>query len=111
MRPYGELELAPETADPTAAHRRGESVVSLARSLPPVGTLPVSIDLRRVVIRVRGGEEIEVGRTEGREPAVRIARDAIRMIDEAVEADEWPAVGDRFLRPDAIVSIDIQRTT
>ena len=35
MSPYGELELAPETADPTAAHRRGDSVVALAGSLPP----------------------------------------------------------------------------
>ena len=72
--------------------------------------LPFTLDTRRVVIRVNGGEEIEVGRTEGREPAVRIARDTIRMIEDAQQDETWPEVGDRFLRPGAIVSVDVQRT-
>ncbi len=72
--------------------------------------LPFTLDTRRIVIRVNGGEEIEVGRTEGREPAVRVARDTIRMIEEAQQDETWPEVGDRFLRPGAIVSVDVQRT-
>jgi hypothetical protein len=83
----------------------------MAVALPPVVSLPVSTDLRRVVIRMLGGEELEVGRTEGREPAVRLARDTIQLVEDAQQAGEWPELGDRFLRPDAIVSIDIQRTT
>lgn len=81
-------------------------------SLPPmasVTTLPVSLDARRVVVRVTSGEEIEIGRTEGREPAVRMARETIKVIEDATREDTWPEVGDRFLRPGAIVSIDVQR--
>lgn len=77
--------------------------------LPPVVTLPTSMDTRRVVIKVLGGEEIEVARAEGREPAVRIARDTIRAIEEAEAAAAWPEVGERFVRPGAIVSVDVQR--
>ncbi len=106
MTVFGNRDFAP--TDPIHASPRAEATVDAA-TLPPVVTLPVSNDTRRVVIKVRGGEEIEVGRVEGREPAVRIARDTIRMIESAQTADEWPEVGDRFLRPDAIVSIDVQR--
>ncbi|MFN8224368.1 MAG: hypothetical protein U0R50_14100 [Gaiellales bacterium] len=81
-------------------------------SLPPmatVTTLPHTLDTRRVIVRVTNGEEIEVGRTEGREPAVRLARETIKLIEDAASDDAWPEVGDRFLRPGAIVSIDVQR--
>jgi hypothetical protein len=77
--------------------------------LPPVVALPTTMDTRRVVIRVQGGEEIEVARAEGREPAVRIARDTIRAIEAAEAGEAWPEVGDRFIRPGAIVSVDVQR--
>lgn len=78
--------------------------------LPPVAHLPTTMDTRRVVIRVQGGEEIEIARAEGREPAVHIARDTIRAIEEAEADGAWPEVGDRFIRPGAIVSVDVQRT-
>ena len=77
---------------------------------PAATVLPFTLDTRRIVIRVNGGEEIEVGRTEGREPAVRVARDTIRMIEDAQQDETWPEIGDRFLRPGAIVSVDVQRT-
>ena len=104
MTVFGNRDFAPTTpqaGEPDAA--------TPAPALPPVVALPVAEETRRVVIRVRGGDEIEVGRTVGREPAVRIARDTIKLIEEAQQAEEWPSVGDRFLRPDAIVSIDVQR--
>lgn len=100
-----------EPASPYRTTPRGQGTAGMAVALPPVVSLPVSTDLRRVVIRMLGGEELEVGRTEGREPAVRLARDTIQLVEDAQQAGEWPELGDRFLRPDAIVSIDIQRTT
>jgi len=66
-------------------------------------------ETRRVVLRVHGAEEIELGRAEGREPAVRLAREMIGAIEEAQARGEWPLVEDRFIRPGAIVSIDVQR--
>ena len=107
MTVFGNRDFAP--ADPIHVAPHAQTAVEDATTLPPVVALPVSSDTRRVVIRVRGGEEIEVGRVTGRAPAVQIARDTIRMIEDAQQTEEWPAVGDRFLRPDAIVSIDVQR--
>jgi hypothetical protein len=66
-------------------------------------------DNRRVVLRVHGGEDIVVGLTEGREPAVQIAREMVLHIEQAASRGEWPQVNERFIRPGAIVSIDVQR--
>jgi hypothetical protein len=66
-------------------------------------------DTRRVVLRVHGAEEIELGQADGREQAVRLAREMIGAIEEAQARGEWPLVEDRFIRPGAIVSVDVQR--
>ena len=66
-------------------------------------------DLRRVVVRMQGGEEIEAGKAIGREAAVVIARELVASIESSTANGEWPELGDRFLRPGAIVSIDVQR--
>ena len=67
------------------------------------------VDNRRVVLRVHGGDDIVVGVAEGREPAVQIARDMVLHIEQASSLGEWPQVDERFIRPGAIVSIDVQR--
>jgi hypothetical protein len=77
-------------------------------SLPPVVELPDADEVRRVVITLVDGEPIEIARVEGREQAVRIARETIQEIEQAQDAGEWPELGGRFVRPDAIVSIDVQ---
>jgi hypothetical protein len=104
---YGNRDFAP--TDPVNPLPQASTVAEPAAPPPPAPALPRSLDTRRVVITVNGGEEIELGRAEGRADAVLIARDAIRTIACAEEAGEWPEVGDRFLRPEAIVSIDVQR--
>jgi hypothetical protein len=105
---FGTRDFAP--TDPFNPLPRAENVVGPGTAPQRVVALPHSHDTRRVVITVNGGEEIEIGRADGREPAVRLARDAIRMVEEAQAAQEWPEIGDRFLRPGAIVSIDVQRS-
>mgnify|MGYP005861779473 CR=1 FL=1 len=87
-----------------------------ARALDPtLGDLlepapaPFRSDLRRVVIRLQGGEEIEAGTALGRDAAVVIARELVASIECSAASGEWPEIGDRFLRPGAIVSIDVQR--
>jgi hypothetical protein len=104
---YGNRDFAPTDPD----HRLPQAAATAAPGWAPPSavTLPQPQDTRRVVITVTSGEEIEIGRTDGREPAVHLAREAIRAIDAAQAASEWPEIGDRFLRPDAIVSIDVQR--
>lgn len=67
-------------------------------------------DMRRVILRVHGDDDIVVGKTEGRENAVQIARDMVRHVEDASSRGEWPQIDERFVRPGAIVSIDVQRS-
>lgn len=68
-----------------------------------------SADRRRVVVRLLGDDTIEVGRAGERGDALRLARDVIARIEAATARAEWPEIADRLLRPDAIVSIDVER--
>jgi hypothetical protein len=67
-------------------------------------------DQRRVILRVHGDEPILVGSAEGRDSAVRIAREMVQHIEQAATKGEWPQIDERFIRPGAIVSIDVQRS-
>lgn len=110
MTPFGnrDFERAPAGESPGAYGWEHDD--ALAQLLDePTPALPMTHDTRRVVVRMNGGEDVELGRAEGREPAVLIARDMVRTIEDAEAAGEWPLVEDRFLRPGAIVSIDVQR--
>ena len=71
--------------------------------------LSAPTELRRVVLKIDGDDDVEVGRVEGRDEAVRLAREWIASIEFAVAGGEWPVIGDRFLRPSAILSVDVQR--
>ena len=65
-------------------------------------------DQRRVVLRLRDGETILVGGAPTYEDALVLAQKTILQLEEVAEG-EWPMVGDRFLNPDAIVSVDVLR--
>jgi len=69
-----------------------------------------AIDNRRVILRVHGDESILVGNAEGRANAVRSAREMVQHIEQAATKGEWPQIDERFIRPGAIVSIDVQRS-
>ncbi len=92
------------------------AVPSLEGVDPPVTPTVASVrgfgapDIRRVILRVHGDEDIIVGSAEGRENAVQIARDMVRHIEQASTKGEWPQIEERFIRPGAIVSIDVQRS-
>ena len=76
----------------------------------PLPSSPDSVsDVRRVILRVTGADDIVVGSAEGRESAVQIARNMVLHIEQASTKGEWPQIDERFIRPGAIVSIDVQR--
>ena len=78
---------------------------------PAIPTRPFGArDTRRVILRVHGDESIVVGSAEGRESAVKIAREMVQHIEQAATSGEWPQIDERFIRPGAIVSIDVQRS-
>ena len=67
-------------------------------------------DTRRVILRVNGADDILVGSADGRDNAVQIARNMVLHIEQASTKGEWPQIDERFIRPGAIVSIDVQRS-
>lgn len=87
-----------------------------ALSEPPISPTTVgaftpaapALDQRRVVIRLRDGETILVGGAPNYERALVLAQKTIVQLGEVKEG-EWPMLGDRFINPDAIVSVDVLR--
>lgn len=79
------------------------SPTTIGADAPPTPHL----DQRRVVIRLRDGETILVGGTPSYERALVLAQKTIAKLD--VRDGEWPMLGDRFINPDAIVSVDVLR--
>ena len=65
---------------------------------------------RRVVIRLIGSEDVELGQTQSRDEALALAREVVRRIAAAETGGEWPELEGRLLRPGAIVSVDVLRT-
>jgi hypothetical protein len=61
----------------------------------------------RVLVRLENGERIEVGNFDGFEAA---KKRAAQLMDELRQSVEWPFLSGRYVRPDAIVSIDIDLT-
>ena len=80
--------------------------------LPEVATTPTpaSFDMRLVVLRLVGGDQIEVGSVRGRDAALELARTTAAAVDAAAESGTWPEFGERFVRPSAIVSVDVRRS-
>ena len=62
-------------------------------------------ELRRVVVRLNDGEIVQLGTAPNRDSALVLARTVIAEIEEP--GGEWPLVGDRMLRPESIVSVDV----
>ena len=80
------------------------SPTTVGASAPPTPQL----DQRRVVVRLRDGETILVGGTPSYERALVLAQKTIAQLGDVREG-EWPMLGDRFINPDAIVSVDVLR--
>jgi hypothetical protein len=123
MTPFGNRDFEPGDAAETpyalptpqeegAEASRWQRDDSISRLLDRTASPEVTTrDTRRVVVRMHGGEDLELGRVEGRDPAVQMAREMVRSIENAESVGEWPLVGDRFVRPGSIVSIDVQRAS
>ncbi len=90
--------LAPPPAEPPLSP---PSVPSLSVAPEP----SPKRDQRKIVIRLRDGESVHVGVAPDPDRAFALARALIAKL-ETLEGD-WPRVGDRFIRPDAIVSVDV----
>ena len=67
------------------------------------------LDQRRVVIRLRDGETILVGGAPPYEDALVLAQKTIPDAQRRARTTSGRCSGDRFINPDAIVSVDVLR--
>ena len=62
-------------------------------------------ELRRVVVRLVGDDLVQVGTAPNRDSAIVLARSVIAEID--APSGDWPLVGNRLLRPESVLSVDL----
>ena len=127
--PVPELELAPaaptpEPVEPTPAAAvlplpeptpeplvepaaEPEPVVRITLE-PPTSSAPATRTKANVFVRLTSGERISAGAFESQEAAERRARELMIAVDAH---GDWPCVDGRFIKPDAVVSIDVDLST
>lgn len=62
---------------------------------------------RRIVIRLLGGEQLELASYAERDEAVAAAHELMTQFSSAESTGEWPELDGRFIRPGAVASIDV----
>jgi len=72
-----------------------------------VEIVTVAAEVRRLVVRLVGGEEVELGSFDDRDGAIEAAQELIARFSAAEAAGGWFEVEGRFLRPDSVASIDV----
>lgn len=72
-----------------------------------IPVLAVALERRRVVVRLVGGDEIDLGAWDGQDEAVDQARTLASELSTAEQCGRWPEIAGRHLRPASIVSVDV----
>lgn len=63
---------------------------------------------RRVVVYVHDSDPIVVAEVGSRPDGEEIAERLVETIERSAARGEWVELGDRLVRPDAIVSVDVE---
>ena len=71
---------------------------------------PRTLETRRVVLRLLGGEQLELAAYDDRDEAVAAARELMTRFSSAESTGEWPELDGRFIRPGSVASIDVLST-
>jgi hypothetical protein len=84
-----------------------EHTSTATATLAVVAVAPEPVETRRVVLRLLGGEELELATYDDREQAVAAARELMTRFSGAESSGEWPELDGRFIRPASVASIDV----
>jgi hypothetical protein len=68
---------------------------------------PVETTSARLVVRMLGGEELELATFDDRSAAIDAAKELVRSFSTAEDSGDWPELEGRFLRPGSVASIDV----
>jgi len=106
--------LSPEPVAPAPSNfeappvplRSFESILAERTTMAAVPP-PAALETRLVVIRLLGGEQVELAGYDDRDAAVTAARELMTRFSAAETAGEWPELEGRFIRPGAVASIDV----
>ena len=97
---------APSNFEPPPVPLRSfESILAEHASATATATAPAGT--RRVVLRLLGGEELELAAYAERDEAVAAARELMTSFSAAEAAGEWAELDGRFVRPASVASIDV----
>ena len=109
--------LSPEPVGPAPSNfepppiplRSFESILaehkSAAAEQPQAQAAPA--EMRRVVLRLLGGEQLELASYDDRDEAVAAARELMTVLSAAEASGEWPEIDGRFVRPGSVATIDV----
>jgi hypothetical protein len=105
--------LSPEAVAPAPSNfeappvplRSFESI--LAERTSAATATPAPAETRRVVVRLLGGEQLELASYGDRDEAVAAARELMTCFSNAEMAGEWAELDGRFVRPASVASIDV----
>ena len=82
-----------------------------AEPAPASGAQPEAGDEEfNVYLRLSDGERAEAGSFEGEQAAHAFADELMSASAGATATSRWPRIGDRYLRPETIISIDVERS-
>lgn len=108
-----EPPVSPETVGRTPG---SSAFLDTAVALKPIPTFPRAVpaapdpEARRLVLRLLGGEELELATFDGCEDAMAAAAELVSQLAAAESSGDWPEVEGRFLRPGSIASVDVLPT-
>jgi hypothetical protein len=66
------------------------------------------LGMRRVVVSLQGAEPIVVAELPTRQEAMALAEQILELVEQAVGGGRWAEIGDRLVRPEAIISVDVE---
>ena len=64
---------------------------------------------RRVVVYVRDSDPIVIAELQSRPEAIVVAEQVIEKIERAMGRGDWVELEERLVRPEAILSVDVER--
>jgi hypothetical protein len=67
-------------------------------------------DAFKVFLRLSDGERVEAGDYPDETEAHRYAEQLMAAAAAATTTSKWPRIGDRYFRPETIISIDVERS-
>jgi len=105
--PEPELAPAAVTISPPAPTEAAPVATEPVSTPTPTAAAPAAAEKRFIIaIRLISGELIEAGETDDEDKAAALGHAVIADVAEA-GGDEWPFFAGRYIRPEAIVSIDL----